>query len=94
MHTFIICTFATVNENRLYLFEPLSRDFINFFWWLKGGLLNYKKMTKINCPQCGNQIFGILKYERDEHGKLYQVIDYTCSCGCGWIYNPNIHTPS
>ena len=33
------------------------------------------------CPQCGAQIHGKPKCERDEHGNLYQVIDFTCTCG-------------
>lgn len=52
---------------------------------------NYAIMTfKITCPQCGTQILGKTRCERDEHGNLYQIIDYTCSCGFGWICNPNI----
>lgn len=50
---------------------------------------NYMSYS-IKCPRCGTQILGIPRCERDEHGNLYQIIDYTCSCGYGWIYNPNL----
>ncbi len=42
----------------------------------------------IKCPQCGNTLNGVPKCERDDHGKLYQVYDFTCPCGYGWVYNP------
>lgn len=45
---------------------------------------------RIKCPQCGAQINGKPRCERDEHGNYYQIIDYTCPCGYGWIYNPNM----
>ena len=49
-----------------------------------------KMIYKTKCPQCGAQILGKPRCERDEHGNLYQIIDYTCPCGYAWICNPDM----
>ena len=44
----------------------------------------------INCPECGKKILGVPRCEFDDHGNAYHIFDFTCSCGFGWIHNPNL----
>lgn len=84
------CIFADVNETRSSSKEPLSHEVVFTFMVTQRKSPQINIMNTIICPHCGAQILGKPKCERDEHGNLYQIIDYTCSCGYGRIDNPNM----